>query len=113
MNNMDSQVKLSKIINLIFFVLFFLIITNKLNMSLKNLINSKIFSEIVCENPNCNSVNLPGCNATQVGLGIDRNKSENYSNLDYYYYQNKCYGEKCPNKIKKMIMLKTIKNKQE
>jgi hypothetical protein len=41
MNNMDSQVKLSKIINLIFFVLFFLIITNKLNMSLKNLINSK------------------------------------------------------------------------
>ena len=22
-------------------------------------------------------------------------------NLDYYYYQNKCYGNKCPNKIKK------------
>jgi hypothetical protein len=25
-------------------------------------------------------------------------------NLDYYYYQNKCYGNKCPNKMKKMKM---------
>jgi len=32
-------------------------------------------------------------------------------NLDYYYYQNKCYGDKCPDKIKKM-KIKMMKNKQ-
>jgi hypothetical protein len=51
-----------------------------------NLINSKIYSEIVCENPNCNSVKLPACNTNAIGLGIDRNNFENYSNLDYFHY---------------------------
>ena len=51
-----------------------------------SLINSKIYSEIVCENPNCNSSKLPGCNAIDVGLGIERNKFDNYSNFDYFYY---------------------------
>jgi len=51
-----------------------------------SLINSKIYSEIVCENPNCNSEKLPSCNALGVGLGIERNKFDNYSNLDYFQY---------------------------
>lgn len=51
-----------------------------------SLINSKIYSEIVCENPNCNSKNLPSCDSKDVGLGIDRNSFEYYSNLDYFSY---------------------------
>ena len=34
-------------------------------------------------------------------------------NLDYYYYQNKCYGDKCPDKMKKIIILKNKQNKNK
>ena len=34
-------------------------------------------------------------------------------NLDYYYYQNKCYGDKCPDKMKKMLIVKNKQNKNK
>jgi hypothetical protein len=79
-------------------------------------------------NTACGNLTNKNCNATSCCIltsdqkcvagnadGATYNTDSNGKtiNLDYYYYQNKCYGEKCPNKIKKMIMLKTIKNKQE
>lgn len=79
-------------------------------------------------NTACGNLTNKNCNATSCCIltsdqkcvagnadGATYNTDSNGKtiNLDYYYYQNKCYGDKCPNKIKKMIMLKTIKNKQE
>jgi len=51
-------------------------------------IYSKIFSEVVCNNPNCNSLKHPECSSRNVGLVIDRNKDENYSKQDDFYYIN-------------------------
>jgi hypothetical protein len=79
-------------------------------------------------NTSCGNLTNKNCNATSCCIftsdqkcvagnadGAIYNTDSNGKtiNLDYYYYQNKCYGDKCPDKIKKMIMLNKIKNKQQ
>ena len=79
-------------------------------------------------NTACGNLTNKNCNATSCCIltsdqkcvagnadGATYNTDSNGKtiNLDYYYYQNKCYGDNCPDKIKKMIMLKKIKNKQQ
>jgi len=69
-------------------------------------------------NKNCNSTSCCILTSDKKCLagsadGPTYNTDDNGStvNLDYYYYQNKCYGDKCPDKIKKM-KIKMMKNKQ-
>ena len=50
-----------------------------------NLISSKIFSEIACENPDCNSRIQPGCKTYNSGLIIERDANEYYSKMDDFY----------------------------
>ena len=79
-------------------------------------------------NTACGNLTNKNCNATSCCIltsdqkcvagnadGATYNTDSNGKtiNLDYYYYQNKCYGDKCPNKIKKMIMINKKKNKQQ
>jgi hypothetical protein len=58
----------------------------KLNESKEtNLINSKLFSEIACENPECNSKAKPYCNMYNSGLIVDRDSNESYSKHENFY----------------------------
>jgi hypothetical protein len=50
-----------------------------------NLISSKLFSEIACENPDCNSRIPPGCKTYNSGLIIERDENEYYSKMDDFY----------------------------
>jgi hypothetical protein len=76
-------------------------------------------------NTSCGKLTNKNCNATSCCIlssdkkcvagnadGPTYNTDSNGKtiNLDYYYYQNKCYGDKCPDKIKKMIILKNKQN---
>jgi hypothetical protein len=40
---------------------------------------SRIFSEVVCDNPKCNSLKHPKCDAKKVGLVIEKNEEDIYS----------------------------------
>ena len=75
-------------------------------------------------NTSCGKLTNKNCNATSCCIltsdkkcvagnadGPTYNTDSNGKtiNLDYYYYQNKCYGDKCPDKMKKMLI---VKNKQ-
>lgn len=76
-------------------------------------------------NTSCGKLTNKNCNATSCCIlssdkkcvagnadGPTYNTDSNGKtiNLDYYYYQNKCYGDKCPDKMKKMIILKNKQN---
>ena len=65
-------------------------------------------------NTACGNLTNQNCNATSCciltsdkkcvagnadGATYNTNSNGKTINLDYYYYQNKCYGDKCPNKI--------------
>ena len=78
-------------------------------------------------NTSCGKLTNKNCNATSCCIlssdkkcvagnadGPTYNTDSNGKtiNLDYYYYQNKCYGDKCPDKMKKMKKMLIIKNKQ-
>jgi hypothetical protein len=59
-------------------------------------------------NKNCNSTSCciltsdKKCVAGNAnGATYNTDSNGKTINLDYYYYQNKCYGDKCPDKIKK------------
>jgi hypothetical protein len=69
-------------------------------------------------NKNCNSTSCciltsdKKCVAGNAsGATYNTDSNGNTINLDYYYYQNKCYGDKCPDKMKKMKII-MMKNKQ-
>ena len=66
-------------------------------------------------NTQCGKLTRKNCNATSCcvltseqkclagnadGPTFNTNNNGKTINLDYYYYQNKCYGDKCPGKIK-------------
>ena len=77
-------------------------------------------------NTSCGKLTNKNCNATSCCIltsdkkcvagnadGPTYNTDSNGKtiNLDYYYYQNKCYGDKCPDKMKKMLIVKNKQNK--
>ena len=80
--------------------------TNKSDAFCKSHIgNSNILNE------SCNKLSNKNCNATSCciltnnnkcvagnkdGAIFNSDKKGKTINLDYYYYQNKCYGSKCP-----------------
>lgn len=60
----------------------------------------------ILTNQNCNATSCciltsdKKCVAGNAdGATYNTNSNGKTINLDYYYYQNKCYGDKCPNKI--------------
>jgi hypothetical protein len=57
-------------------------------LKIDDVIYSKIFSEVACDNPKCNKCNLPKCNTEDIGLKINRDKEENYSKQDNFYNIN-------------------------
>lgn len=56
-------------------------------LKLGSTIFSRIFSEISCENPKCNSAKHPLCNTIKKGLVIERSKDK-YSNQENFYNIN-------------------------
>ena len=79
-------------------------------------------------NTSCGKLTNKNCNATSCCILSSDKKcvagnadGPNYNtdingktiNLDYYYYQNKCYGDKCPDKMKKMLIVKNKQNKNK
>jgi hypothetical protein len=55
-------------------------------LELDSIIFSKIFSEIACENPDCNTKSKPICNTVPNGLIINKNSNDNYDNQERFFY---------------------------
>jgi len=57
-------------------------------LKIDNILNSRIFAEIVCNNPNCNLYKHPKCRAIEVGLVIEKNDNDIFSKQEDFYNIN-------------------------
>jgi len=57
-------------------------------LKIDNTIYSKIFAEVICNNPKCNSLKHPQCSSRDVGVVIDKDATDNYSKQEDFYNIN-------------------------
>jgi hypothetical protein len=57
-------------------------------LKIDNILNSRIFAEIACNNSSCNIYKQPKCNTIESGLVIEKNENDIFSKQENFYHIN-------------------------